>query len=348
MKEWKDPYNSFNSMKGLLYSKQFDGIINGKLLPPIEVNIDPVGNCQLDCLWCNGRNIISRDKLVRMSREHLFELIDFCSVWGVKAVCLAGGGEPTLHPDLGDAIERTVMRGMESAIISNGLFTNWDQKFATAKYTRWCGISVDCATKETYEKIKKLDRFDEVIANMRQLVNIGINELTFKFLIHPLNQHEIFDACKLAKDTGCNVFHTRILSERYLDGGTFDRELINSQLEKCHELEDENFKVFTISHKQDGEGNRRINFSECKASPLLCMMEANGDVSVCIDRKGDPRTRLCSHENVNELLEAWGSERHSELLKRICPKEDCPKCTMTIYQELLEAYKSDKFFRNFP
>jgi MoaA/NifB/PqqE/SkfB family radical SAM enzyme len=348
-REWSNPYNSFNSYKGLLYRKQFDGILEGKLLPPVEVNIDPVNNCNLDCIWCNGKNIIAKDKKVMMTPEHLIELVDFCGSWGVKAICFAGGGEPTLHPKLHEAIERVVFNDMEVALITNGLFTSYDQKFAAAKFTRWCGISVDAATPSTYEKVKKANRFDEVIKNIENLVSIGIKELTFKFLIHPHNQSEIFNACMLAKELGCSVFHSRILSSKYVEDGAFDYKLIDDQLMRCMEIaDDKNFKVYAIRHKQEGDGNRRIRFKECKASPLLCMMEANGDVGLCIDRKGDPLVRLCSHENVEELRSKWGSQEHLDMLSRICPEKDCKKCTMTIYQELLDAYGQDAFCVNFP
>jgi MoaA/NifB/PqqE/SkfB family radical SAM enzyme len=347
MKEWSNPYNSFNSMKGLLYKEQFDGILQGKLLPPVEVNLDPCNNCQLDCVWCNAKNIIDHTKKVVFTREHLLSTIRNIAEWGVKGLCFAGGGEPTLCPDLADAMYYAKEKGLEVALISNGLFINERQITATRDTCRWIGISVDAATKETYLKLKGKDCFDKVIENIGKLK--GANEITFKFLIHPDNQHELAKACKLAKESGATVFHSRILSEDYVDNEKkFDYVELYRLAFDCRSLEDENFKVFTITHKQDGKGNRRINFDKCKASPLLCMLEANGDVSVCIDRKGDPKTRLCSHENFDEFKKTWGSKAHFDLLDKICPKTDCKKCTMTIYQELLDAYKSDKFCRNFP
>jgi MoaA/NifB/PqqE/SkfB family radical SAM enzyme len=346
MKEWSSPYNSFNSYKGLLYKEQFDGIINGKYLPPIEVNIDPCNNCQLNCVWCNAKNIIDREKKVVFTREHLFSTIKNIHEWGVKGLCFAGGGEPTLCPDLADSMYYAERLGLEVAIITNGLFVDDYQTEAIKNTTRWIGISVDAGRRETYKTLKGVDCLGTVLKNIEKLN--GAKEVTFKFLIHPLNQHEIYRACQLAKDSGATTFHSRILSERYIgNSGQYISEEINKQLEECHKLEDSGFQVFTIFHKQSGEENRRINFSKCNASPLLCMLEANGDVSVCIDRKGDPKTRLCSHENFEELKNMWGSKKHIELLNKIDPSS-CKKCTLCIYQELFEAYKSDKFCMNFP
>lgn len=348
MKEWSNPYNSFNSYKGLLYRDQFEAIIKGKMLPPVEVNLDPCNNCQLNCVWCNAKNIIDRNKKVVFTREHLMSTIKNIAEWGVKGLCFAGGGEPTLCPDLADSMDYATECGLEVAIITNGLFIDDKQINAVRRNCRWIGISVDSSNAQTYKGLKGVDCFDKVIENIGKLK--GAKEITYKFLIHPINQHEIYRACEIAKESGATGFHSRMLAEEYLENPeySFIYEEINKQLSECQKLDDENFKTYTIYHKQEGKGNRRIRFNKCQASPLLCMLEANGDVSVCIDRKGDPKTRLCSHENFEEFKNMWGSKAHFDLLDKICPNTDCKKCTMTIYQELLEAHKSDSFCVNFP
>jgi MoaA/NifB/PqqE/SkfB family radical SAM enzyme len=363
MQEWTNPYNSFNSYKGLLYRKQFDGIISGNFLPPVEVNIDPCNNCNLNCIWCNAKKIINRNDKVMMTTEHLLELIDFCADWGVKAICFAGGGEPTLHPYLSIAFERCHDLGLESAIITNGLFMNEEQLENIAKYARWIGVSVDADCPGTYEKCKNVDKFDNVIDNIKKLVDLGSREVTFKYLIHPENQYGVYNACKIAKDIGVDCFHSRLISTRYLDNkeyndckdinsnsveDTFDFDEINKQFDMCRKLDSDDFKVFTIRHKQDGEGNRRILFNKCRVSSLLCMFEANGTTSICIDRKGDVETMLCRHDNVENIRDIWGSHYHKKLIGDIDPKTDCSKCTMNVYHEILNAYEQDLFCKNFP
>lgn len=364
-KEWSNPYNSFNSYKGLLYRKQFDGIISGKFLPPIEVNIDPCNNCNIYCIWCNGKNIINRKEKVLMSTKHLLDIIEFCADWGVKAICFAGGGEPTLHPDLALAFERCNDLNMESAIITNGLFLNDNQIETITKYAKWIGVSVDADCSETYKRCKGADRFSEVIANIKKLTKSNPNhpyhlkprEITFKYLIHPLNQYGIYNACKLAEDLGVNCFHSRLISTRYIGDcvttvdpmiNQFNYNEINRQLDLCKELNTDKFKVFTIEHKQEGKDNRRIRFNKCRVSPLLCMFEADGTTSICIDRKGEKETMLCNHDNAENIRKTWGSDYHKNLLSNIHPEKDCPKCTLNIYHELLDAYQKDLFCKNFP
>ncbi len=347
MKEWTNPYNSLNSYKGLLFSDKYDGFFSKNLRPPLSVNIDPCNNCQLFCKWCNAKEIIDRNNPLLMDTDHMMRLVDFLAEWGVKGICVAGGGESTLHPDFDKLLERIVSKGMEIGLITNGLFKSDKQIEAAAKYTKWCGISVDAFHSETYHRLKGVDVIDEVFENIKKLSSLNIHQLTYKFLVHPDNHQEIYLACEKAKQLGCDWFHARIISTKYLKDTEFNDSVIQYQYENCHLLTDDKFEAMTIMHKQTDEGNRRIRFKKCQASILECTAEANGDVSICIDRKGDKRTRLCSHKDLESFKKLWGSKDHFELLDKINPEQDCSKCTWTIYQELMEAYNKDDFYKNF-
>jgi len=178
--EWRDPYNSFNSYKGLLYRAQFDGMISGEFLPPVEVNIDPCNNCNIHCIWCNSKDIIDRKDKCVMTRKHLLDLVYMCKRWGVKAICYAGGGEPTMCPDLAEAMTLTKDMGMDVALITNGLFTSTAQIEEIAKAARWIGVSVDAGDMGTYAKLKGANRMDDVTSSIAQLVVRGAREVTYK------------------------------------------------------------------------------------------------------------------------------------------------------------------------
>ncbi len=156
MQEWseKNWFNSFNSAKGLLYGDHYKSIVGRDFQPPIEASLDPIHACNLMCQHCNAHRYLVNDyemKTRRMPDEHLVNLINFLAKWGVRGICFGGGGEPTLHSGLADALQVTKLSGMESSVATNG--TVWDDKLilAMAQTCRWVGVSVDAATKETYE-----------------------------------------------------------------------------------------------------------------------------------------------------------------------------------------------------
>jgi MoaA/NifB/PqqE/SkfB family radical SAM enzyme len=331
--EWKEQYNPFNSMKGLAYLQWYQAILDGKFLPPVEVSVDPVNDCQLNCFWCNGRDV--KDRKTMMSNKHLLDLVVFFHKWGVKAICFAGGGEPTLHPALGEAFSISTL---PTAIITNGLFLNQAQMESIAANASWVGISVDAANAETYLKCKKVDAFNKVMSNMRVMRELGCKELTFKFLIHPFNQYQIYDACRIAKAYGAHQIHIRPISFRNykMIQEEYDIDMIDKQISDArNDIESSTFKIYNIRHKFNSKLHVKFPFSKCLATPIMPIFQADNTISLCIDRKSDKSLVLGHHEPVEAILEAWGSEKHKQVIESVNLSE-CPKCTMCAYNEIIE------------
>ncbi|MCE1245511.1 MAG: radical SAM protein [Firmicutes bacterium] len=363
MKEWSDPFNSFNSMKGLLYRKWMEAIVEGRFLPPVEASIDPVFNCNLDCVWCNSHGILKTNQYEtrKISGEHLFNLCRFLIEWGVKGICFAGGGEPFLHPDLAEATEMIGKMGADTAFLTNGtLITDKDVE-AIVKYGRWIGISIDSSTRENYADLKKVDPelFDAAVENLRKLVKrrneTGSHlEISYKYLIHPDNADHIYEATRLAKDIGVDYIHIRPAAAENVLGDEhchfdFPVDVVNDQIRKAFDLEDDNFKVFGIRHKFSPSMNLKRNFTRCFAPPLLINCGPDGKVYLCVDHRGKESYAIGSHyPNPAEILNFWGSEKHIEMMK--CVNLDrCPRCTFGIYNEIIEkVIIEDKMCKNFP
>ena len=351
MREWRYNrwFNNFNSAKGLMYKQWYDAILTGKFLPPVEASIDPVNDCPLNCFWCNSK--IPKKRKVKMTREHLLELCRFFKDWGIKGVCFAGGGEPTMHENLGEAIQLLYSLGIPSSIITNGLFLGYNQMNDVASFTEWCGVSIDAATPQTYKKIKGHDRFNEVIKNIRYIVSHRPKEITYKFLIHPINQHEIYNAICLARNIGCNRIHIRpvgfLLYQDYEDD--YDIAGIEKQIEAgIEDFESSHFEICAITHKYNETMHRKFNFSKCLGTPIMPIFQADGWMTACIDRKGDDSLRLCRHDNPQDILDFWGSNEHKRIIDKI-NIEECGKCTINYINEQIEhAVKNNEMQWEFP
>lgn len=365
--EWTDPYNSFNSWKGLMYLDHYRGILEEKLLPPVEASIDPTYVCNIDCLWCNSWRILHKDGKVghKMTDEHLLRLCGFLADWGVRGFCFAGGGDPTLHPALWEALKLTTSKGRENAIITNGIKidTAEKQEIAVAN-CRWIGISLDAGTAERYAQVKKTSPkvFHKILDNVRAMVELIRSgrvdtrcEIAIKYLIHPTNQDEILTACKLARELGVVHFHARPAASENIEsphlGRTlrFDMDLVNAQLEECMKLQTAEFKTFGVRHKFSETFNLKHGFSRCWAAPLTIQCGADGYVYHCVDWRGDPDYVLGMHwPDPEQILEFWGSKYHLDLMKSV-KVDRCPRCTYGIYAQQIEfAVKSDGMCVNFP
>ncbi|MFC1682530.1 radical SAM protein, partial [Nanoarchaeota archaeon] len=165
-REWsaKSKYNSFNSYKGLTYiDSHYKPITNwwngkGQLPPPIELSLDPVHMCNFKCQHCNAQRFlvhkpeeIPTDMKI-MTAEHLKKIIDFAAKWGVRAVCLGGGGEPLMNKAVWNLPSYIRSKGMKCSFATNGSLIN-EQIAEQMMNCRWVGVSVDSKVRKGIEVV---------------------------------------------------------------------------------------------------------------------------------------------------------------------------------------------------
>jgi len=363
--EWssKSKYNSFNSYKGLTYhdshyvpiAKWFKE--GGDLPPPIELSLDPGHLCNFGCPHCNAQrylvinpNEVPEDKKL-MTREHLRKIIDFMANWGARGVCIGGGGEPLMNRNVWNLPSYIKEKGMKSSFATNGSLINEDVAREMMN-CRWVGVSVDAGTREIFNKVHGVDHFEKVIENLKVLVKLKREtgskiDIAYKFLITPQNWGDLYEACKLAKEIGIRDFHARPVDLERKDFHqamqlNYDIEEIQRLFQKCHELEDNRFRVFTIMHKYNPDFRVQHTFNNCVSSSLMIQCCADGNVYVCADHRLEPRFKLCSHHpEPKEILNFWGSDKHRELLKSINVHGECGRCTYGEYARQIEEMSMD-------
>lgn len=335
-------------MKGLLYSDWYDAILAGNFKPPIGVGIDITNRCNLECEWCNSMDYRNNQTL---PFKHVKQIIDLCADWGVKTVCYAGGGEPTLHPQFPEILDYTVDNGLGIIISTNA--TNFKTRIITSivQNVDICSVSIDAGTAETWRAIKKHDLFPEVIKGCKKLVESarGIDiDLTYKMLLSDKNQYEIFEACKLAKNIGFKNFFVRPVASENILGEcrtiNFDVESVFYQLELCRTLETDDFGVYyNFSRVSPITFQKVHNFKKCLATPLSVVFCADGYCYLCIDYRSRAEGKMCKHL---EIRDYWNSHEHHALIDSIDLK-NCPRCAFGNYNEQIEHYAVDTFFRWF-
>ena len=366
--EWtnNNKYNSFNSYKGLTYYEHYRKIadwMNGsQYLPPsVECNLDIFAECNLRCYFCVGQRYLraNRSEVEEMrilSGDYMLRLVDFLAAWGVRGLCISGGGEPTLHPALPKVI-RQAHEKMDVAVVTNATTITNDLAEALM-LCRWVALSVDAGDKETYQTVKGRNYFDRVTNNIQRLTNLRRStgsrvDLGFKFLLLPENVQFIHETCKLAKELGVQDFHVRPVDfERSdIEGHKkleLDKDLVLEEFDKCHEEETEDFHVYTITHKFDSNFHVKHDFTKCLATPLVIPILQNQYTYLCVDKKMERPFRLGSCNPPENVLTWWGSKEHLELVKSVDISK-CSRCTWSQYNsQMEEVVLRDKMCLSFP
>jgi len=341
-------YCSFSQSKGLLYSDWFDRILKKDFKPPIGVGVDLTDACNIHCVWCNAESYRSSNTL---KTADVFAIVDSLAAWGVKSVCYAGGGEPSCHKDFGKILQYSAESGLEVGMSTNGVALKPEDIATIAKYCRFCGVSFDAGLKETWERIKGSNLYDRLIENCKSLATAALDtdlDLTFKMIIAEGNQYEILTACKLAKSLKFKNFFARPVAFENIPHQskeiTFDIAAITEQMSLIQKEETDDFKVFGNFGRVDKNLHKLHNYPKCRATPLFAMFCADGNCYLCIDYRERDYGLMCKH---SEIREFWNTPAHHNLIEKI-DLNNCPRCTFGNYNEQIDHYVKDTFFRWFP
>jgi hypothetical protein len=369
--EWSpsNKWNPFNSYKLLAHVYRWRMIKRDRRIPqPVLVTVDPINECNLSCDWCNSGSILEQRRN-RIDKKVLLEIAEGLAQWqgcpewpkGVEAVCIAGGGEPLLHKDIGKFIEACVNNGIEVGVVTNGI--HLDKFIEPLSMCTWVGVSVDAGTSKIFRKLKGKDAFDKICNNVKGLItysvkhscNLGLKKpghgVSYKFLLHNGNMTDIVPAVRLAKRLGCKNFHLRPSGIAWDKIGSGREKIfephVRGELFKylsiAREMEDQDFGVYGITHKFDSDLNRANHFSSCHAVFMTGVIMPPEDkerqkfsFALCCDRRGDKtlefKTDFTSFKQVENL---WGSDDHWQIFDSI-NLEKCPRCTYQPHNQIFE------------
>ena len=92
--------------------RDYPGVISATLF---------LGACNFRCPYChNAALVLNPDDLPTYPMEYITDFLDSRKDW-LEGVCITGG-EPLLHPDLGDLLSLLKQRGLSIKLDTNGSF----------------------------------------------------------------------------------------------------------------------------------------------------------------------------------------------------------------------------------
>tara|TARA_A100001515_G_scaffold144600_1_gene149182 strand:- start:341 stop:1441 length:1101 start_codon:yes stop_codon:yes gene_type:complete len=236
---------------------------------PVQVHFIISDLCNQDCSFCAYRmsgytsnqlfsikhpesGKVNNNPNRMIPYDKAIEILDDCKEMDVKAIQITGGGEPSVHPQHQEIYQAVLDRGMELALVSNGVIFK-EKTIDLLLQATWVRFSIDAGNEDTYSSIRNISKshYAKMWNNVKSLaaakksrggkVTIGLG-----FVVTQENWKEIDGFAKEAKDSGVDnirisaVFQNE--NEKYFDN-FFDKaaELCRMTKEK---YEDNEFTVF--------------------------------------------------------------------------------------------------------
>lgn len=219
---------AYSPLKALRFPERLRVLRDGGLTAPVHVQIILSDLCNQACNFCAYRDpTYTSSKLFYEIRQgkgglrreghpernynpnrmipfaKVIEILDDCAELGVKAIQFTGGGEPTVHPQFADILTATYERGLEFAVVTNGVLPAHREDMAQAMaLAAWVRVSLDAGTAETYAKIRHVpeQHFHNALRTVSILsksTHVGVG-----YVVTPENWREIVDGVAAAKKAG--------------------------------------------------------------------------------------------------------------------------------------------------
>jgi len=162
----------------LVYRYKFNNYSKLRKIPkfPLYLLIEPTSICNLRCQMCFqiDKTFSSNMNFMGKMNFKLFtRIVDEAASKGTKAVTLASRGEPTIHPQFGDMLEYCTDKFYEVKINTNAILLNIELSHKILRSDIGLVVfSVDAYDKEGYKRIRKSNKFQQVVDNIINFHNI--------------------------------------------------------------------------------------------------------------------------------------------------------------------------------
>lgn len=294
--------------------RRFSALMGDDSTGPKEMTLYLTDKCNFRCVFdgnpCMRETENGTPDSGTITPETLNQILD--KYPSIKGCCIAGYGEPLLHPKLKELLDIFQARGVYVGIITNGALI--ESRLDTAKHPSisYISVSLNAHTSEGHQAYSGTKTWDKVLNGIRLLkshqVNVGVSCVITKHNIKIIPEY--LELCK-SLDV-CFVNFLNILPHDGVDNLNFQASVLTEDcLEECLLLETYKAHPYASLVKTWPMLLTDTNPYKCR-SPLMSIgVDAEGSVSFC--RRIDPPDR----KNGSFRDDAWFSPSRINLLMNV-------------------------------
>jgi MoaA/NifB/PqqE/SkfB family radical SAM enzyme len=324
--------NKYSNLKLVKHRDKLNSILSGTVTAPVYVRIKPTNRCNHDCFFCVYKasyafmheSMVKRDEL---SKEKLFEILDDFKNIGVKAVTYTGGGEPLIHPNIIEVMQKTLDNGIDLSIITNGQKLSGEKAEILSK-SKWVRISMDYCDAEGFKTSQRGSErmFLEIIENIKNFVKREHTcDIEVNFIITKENHLKLKDSAKLLKDLGIDNIRYSPVWIKEIEGyhDKIKNVVIQSLQEIKEELNDEKFKIYSSynEYSVSDKATHRL-YTKCPYMQIVPAVGADQVVYNCHNQAYSEKGIIGSIKD-RKFSEMWFSNETAGYFKSFNPQINC-------------------------
>tara|TARA_A100000172_G_scaffold13923_2_gene7323 strand:- start:267 stop:1346 length:1080 start_codon:yes stop_codon:yes gene_type:complete len=350
--------NKYSNKKIVWFPEKLQSFAEGEITSPLYVRVKPLNRCNHKCFWCVyhepdlSQMHEGMEKQDMITLDKMYEILDNFKDMGVKAVTYSGGGEPLMHPNTVEYLQRTLDLGIDLSVITNGQYLSGKKAELLSK-AKWVRISIDYCTEEGFVESRRIKgrHFYPILDNIREFAKMKDDtcDLAVNFIITKENHKDIRKAAELLISLGVeNIRFSPMWIHNFNEYHEPIKEWIMAELESIKEdLSTERFKIYSSYN----EGAFRDDichrpYTKCYVMQYNPVIGADLNVYACHNQAYSDDSIICSIKD-QSFKDAWFSQYAKDFqdgfeCQKVCTGQ-CANDRKNIFiHQLLEA-KGDNF-----
>ncbi len=308
--------------KLLYHLDELNAWVHGRKFYPIYVELSPTSACNQKCMHCYIRYLGPGNLF--LEEEVMLKLARQLGKIGVKALCIAGTGEPFLHKSTPKVIHAAKLSGLDVACATNGILLSRGIAEKVLPDLTWVRFSILGGSKNTYKKFQgaKENDWDKLIQNLQDSVTIKKKHnlkvtLGVVFFVLQGNGHEVISATRMMKEIGVDYMVIKPVGDYKKNNYTADKNLDKLYLKELKRAEKLIFPDFKVQVRWDMFQEWGVKpYKKCLSLPFMTVIGADGGVYACGGYWQDERY-LYGNLYTHSFKEIWDSQRRRDIMRDI-------------------------------
>jgi radical SAM protein with 4Fe4S-binding SPASM domain len=279
-----------DSHKLIFHPQRVCDWLNGIDIYPLTVEISLSGACNHRCIFCGLDYLGYRPRFI--DKELILSNLQVMYDHGVRAIVLAGEGEPLLNKDASEIIQRSREIGLDIGMSTNGVLLSEPVARQCLPSLTWIRFSINAAGEEQYQVVHRGRKgdFDRVLQNLADAVRVKADlqldvTIGVQMVLIPESCGPIIEFAGRLKEIGIDYFSIKPFSKHPQSICSLDKDFDYadfSDLEtRLQEIASDQFQVLFRSHAMEKLKNQR-RYERCLGLPFFAFIDAEANVFPCV------------------------------------------------------------------
>lgn len=309
---------------------------DGQRIYPLHIDMGATKLCNLKCTYCYGLKQHMTGEI--MSRDVIINLFKDAPKLGIKSLTITGDGEPTLNPDIYDAMVEGHSGGLDIGFATNGIALNKHKIEVLLSTCTWLRFNLSAVDAGSYKSIHGGDQWERVQANIIETVRLKQKlrsgcTVGLQMVLIPECFDQIIPESKFAIAHGLDYFVIKQFSDPKCDDmnpfslNWYDDPVVFDTLRAVSEMSTATTKIVPKYGMIASKGRRP--YDNCVDCPLIFQISGNSRCYPCgyLFNNPDYCYGDLKHQTLKEILD---SDRYWDIIKTMRYKfnvhKDCSGC----------------------